>query len=337
MSKMTRLMEQMQADLNSSEEAQNQEPETSTATPPEENSKPEENAAPEESASQETPAEPTPPAGQQAPETPPEPPRKPSDYSPQERAEHAFRRQLARQKEKHEAELKARDKENAELKARLAEIEKKLDPNNAPKTRDQFPNDDEFITYLAEQKVNAIMAERDAQSAKAAEEKAAKDKEAAERDEEVKAQQKVWLDNVDAAFGADPARKTSFLKRVSYCTARGLGEVLDQFPVASDYLFNNPRGPFVFDKLLADRAAFERVFNERNTNPMATYYELRRLDDELLAAEKAAQEEKAAQAETQTQEPVVPHLGKPGRQAAGNSAPDIFSDPKAMKAWLRSH
>jgi hypothetical protein len=68
-------MEQMQADLNSSEEAQNQEPETSTATPPEENSKPEENAAPEESASQETPAEPTPPAGQQAPETPPEPPR----------------------------------------------------------------------------------------------------------------------------------------------------------------------------------------------------------------------------------------------------------------------
>ena len=46
------------------------------------------------------------------------------------RAEYSFRRQLDKNNKKHADELAARDKENAELKARLAEIEKKLDPQN---------------------------------------------------------------------------------------------------------------------------------------------------------------------------------------------------------------
>ena len=34
----------------------------------------------------------------------------------------------------------------------------------------------------------------------------------------------------------------------------------------------------------------------------------------------------------------IPHLGKPGRQAGGSTMqPDMFSDPKAVKAWLKTH
>ena len=35
----------------------------------------------------------------------------------------------------------------------------------------------------------------------------------------------------------------------------------------------------------------------------------------------------------------VPHLGRPGRQAGGSSivSTDMFSDPRAVKQWLREH
>jgi hypothetical protein len=33
----------------------------------------------------------------------------------------------------------------------------------------------------------------------------------------------------------------------------------------------------------------------------------------------------------------MPKLGKPGKQAGGGSAPDIFSDHDAMVSFIRSH
>ena len=246
------------------------------------------------------------------------------------RAEYSFRRQLDKNNKKHAEELAARDKENAELKARLAEIEKKLDPNNAPKTRDQFPNDDEFIDYLTERKVNAILAKRDAEAKKKAdadEETRCKQKEA---DDEAFAQQRIWLDNVHAAFN-DEKREQEFLAKVQYCSQRGLGQILDECPAAADFLMNHPHGPRVMEKVLNDQQTFRDVFGDgsRRVSQLDVYYALRRVDERMDDA-PAAPATPAAPTK-----PTMPHLGKPGKQAGGGVKPDIYSDPDEMREFVR--
>jgi hypothetical protein len=94
---------------------------------------------------------------------------------------------------------------------------------------------------------------------------------------------------------------------------------------------NDPMGPMVLEKMINDKATFERVFNPRRTNPLAIYMELRAIESELV---NETPEAKPAGAPAKP----IPHLGKPGRQAGGSTMqPDMFSDPKAVKAWLKTH
>ena len=118
------------------EETQVEQPTETTEEKPEDK--------PEEPEQHEQPAEPT----EDKPEDKGEPepkPKKEIPDDPMKRAEYSFRRQLDKNNKKHADELAARDKEIAELKAKFAEIEKKLDPNNAPKTRKDFESDDDYI------------------------------------------------------------------------------------------------------------------------------------------------------------------------------------------------
>ena len=261
----------------------------------------------------------------------PEPkPKKEIPDDPMKRAEYSFRRQLDKNNKKHAEELAARDKENAELKARLAEIEKKLDPNNARKTRDQFTDDDSFIDYLTERRVNAIFAKRDAEAKKKAdadEETRRKQKEA---DDEASEQQRVWMDNVHAAFN-DEKREQKFYAKVQYSSQHGLGKILDSCPAAADFLMNHPHGPRVMEKVLNDQQTFRDVFGDgsRRVSQLDVYYALRRVD-ERMDDEPAAPATPAAPAK-----PTMPHLGKPGKQAGGGVKPDIYSDPDEMRAFVR--
>ena len=257
----------------------------------------------------------------------------PSD--PLERATFSFKRQLKKEQDRHAAELADRDAKYNDLLKQVEDLKKQVAPKEKVKTREDFPvgegGDDAYITYLAEQKVNAIMAERDAKAAeaKAKEDEAAKARQAEEED--TRQQQQRWSENVAAAFGNDRERINTFNARVRFCNARGLGEVLDNCPVASDYIMNDPMGPVVLEKMINDKATFERVFNPRRTNPLAVYMELRAIESELAGA---APEKKPEGAPAKP----IPHLGKPGRQAGGSAMqPDMFSDPKAVKAWLKTH
>ena len=284
---------------------------------------------PEETEQPEKPAEPN----EEKPEDKGEPepkPKKEIPDDPMKRAEYSFRRQLDKNNKKHADELAARDKENAELKARLAEIEKKLDPNNAPKTRDQFPNDDEFITYLAEQKVNAIMAKRDAEAKKKADADEEAKRKQKEADDEAFAQQRVWMDNVHAAFN-DEKREQEFYAKVQYCSQRGLGQFLDECPAAADFLMNHPHGPRVMEKVLNDQQTFRDVFGDgsRRVSQLDVYYALRRVDERMDDAPVAPA------APAAPSKPTMPHLGKPGKQAGGGVKPDIYSDPDEMRAFVR--
>lgn len=324
--KFDKLCADFQAEIDNDDKKPQETPQETPSETPEETPK-----APQEQP-QETPQE-QPEEHQETPQETPEehqPRQIPDD--PVKRAEYSFRCQLGRQKEKHEAELRERDERYSKLEQELAELKKQLQPKEPVKTREDFEYDEDYLKYLNDKAVSEALAKRDEETAK---QKAEEEKKRAEQEQEmreIQERQQAWVSNVNEAFGGDNDRRDKFFKRVQYCNERGLGEVLDQCPVASDYLFNDPHGPIVFEKMLNDRATFERVFNTRRTSPMAMYYELRRIEDELTrpAPEAAPAPANAA--------PKMMHLGKPGKQAGSvNMQGDMFDDPKALRAWMRAH
>lgn len=318
-----KLMEELEAEQNAPAETPN----------------PETNPAPAEEHVEDTPAPasedaPKPdekpeeqPAGTPNPDTPVETPKKrPSEHTPEERAQFAFQRQLAKEREKHAREL---DELKKGWESKFEELKKATKQPEPKKTRADFENDDQFIDYLVQQRYEKERAADAEKAAKEAEERARQQVEQDEQNRILQAEQQAWLTNVDNAFGKDKARSGAFLKRVEYCMSKGLGEVLDACPVASDFLLHSARGPVVFEALLNDRAKFERVFNERST-PLDSYYELRQIEAELNAQKTST----PAPQQTPAPSP-MPHLGKPGK--GGNATePDIFSDEKAMRSFLRS-
>lgn len=303
------------------EETQVEQPTETTEEKPED--KPEETEQPEQ------PAEPTEDKPEDKGEHEPKPKKEIPD-DPMKRAEYSFRRQLDKNNKKHADELAARDKEIAELKAKFAEIEKKTDPNNAPKTRKDFESDDDYIDYLTQRRVNAILAERDAEAKKKADADEEAKRKQKEADDEAFAQQRVWMDNVHAAFN-DEKREQEFYAKVQYCSQRGLGQILDECPAAADFLMNHPHGPRVMEKVLNDQQTFRDVFGDgsRRVSQLDVYYALRRVDERMDDA-PAAPATPAAPTK-----PTMPHLGKPGKQAGAGVKPDIYSDPDEMRAFVR--
>ena len=299
-----------------------------------------------------TPNDDTPPAGDGDGDTPPSeettstedttstdtPPQTPPSESP---AAHAYRRQLEKQEQRHKQELADLD---AKWQKRFDEMKQGLPQPPAPeqKTRADFPDDDSYIQYLAEQRVNAILAERDKRTAeeKAKADEATKAQQAA--DAELQQRRTAWQNTVNETFGKDTARRDAFMKRVAYCNERGLGQVLEDSPVAANYLMGSVTGVKVLEKLLSDVDTMRKVFNNRTAvDPFELFWQLKQVETEVLAAERAAQgatppSAAPAPAAPAAPTPTLPH-GKPGKQAAGNQTPDIFSDNRAMLAYLRSH
>ena len=251
------------------------------------------------------------------------------DDDPLSRAEFSFRRKLDKMNQKHAAELAERDRKYEEMKKEFEELKKTVAPKDPVKGRKDFETDDEYIDYLTQRRVEAIMAERDGKDA----ERRAKEEEAARKQKEAEAelaeQQQKWLSHVDRAFGDDKARAQKFLSKIQYANRNGLGEILDACPVASDFLMNNPNGPKVFERMLDDSATFRRVFSE-SASPLDIYYELRNVEREL-----SGQAAPTGVAPAQQRKPAMPHIGKPGKQAGGGTKPDIFRDKDAMLAFIR--
>lgn len=281
------------------------------------------------------------PADEPPAETPPASDDKPQDTPPAadkpagDPKEFAFRRQLGRQREHYEAQIKELTEGfNKEING-LKEALGKLKPEEKVKTRTDFETDDEYIDYLTQRRVNAILAERDANAKKASEEAAAKKKEEDDAAAELQERRNAFNANVDEAFGHDQNRRANFDKRLAFCMERGLGEILDKVPIASNFLMNHPRGPIVFEKILTDKDAFARAFNERMLDPMDIYYELRQIDKEL-ATNAAAQQGNPPPAPAAVRTPAAPHIGRPGKQG-GNDAgePNIWDDSKAMLDFIR--
>ena len=247
-----------------------------------------------------------------------------------------IRNRLKKQAEKYDRELADRDAKYEALAKQFEEFKQDIKKAEPPKGRDAFQTDEEYVAYLTRQQIDADRAEqekiRKEREAKEAEAKAAQDK----VEQDVRDRQERFVNNVNYCF-SQPEQKSEFMVKVKTYLGKGLGDLLDACPIASDYLLSSPRGPKVLDRLLTDVNAFRRVFDPRGITPMDQYYELRELEREIYGKPAPA----AEQTPVETQEPEnkpapkqAPKYGKPGAQGGGRSA-DIYTDPKARRDEVR--
>ena len=249
-----------------------------------------------------------------------------------------IRNRLKKQAEKYDRELADRDAKYDALAKKFEELKQSVSKQEPQKTRDAFSTDEEYVAYLTRLQIDADRAEQDKlrkeREAKEAEEKAVKDKE----EQTVRERQERFVNNVNYCFD-QPEQKAEFMNKVKNYLGKGLGDLLDACPVASDYLLASPRGPKVLDRLLTDINAFKRVFDPRGITPMDQFYELKELEREIYGGKPADPSPAPAPAaapepEQKPSTKQVPKYGKPGAQGGGRSA-DVYTDPKARRDEVR--
>ena len=252
-----------------------------------------------------------------------------SQLSKEEKAEHAFKRQLAKQKDKYESQIKQMhesfQKQLDDFKAEF----KKSQPKEAPKQRSDFETDDEYIKYLVKTQNDADRAELEEKNAKERAEQEAKDKEAREEEEQRKQLADTFQRNCRASF-QDEKAYGEFAQKVNKGIANGLGELLDQAPAIRDYLFYNQNGPMVLNEMLSSKDSFVRVMQNAG-NPMEAVIEMHELARELKT--KAATPVETQPVETN--KPAMPKLGKPGAKSGG-ARTSIFTSDKDLIKFIRS-
>ena len=265
-----------------------------------------------------------------------QPPRKDDVGEEIENTNSVIRNRLKKQAEKYDRELADRDAKYEALAKQFEEFKQGMKKTEPQKGRDAFQTDEEYVAYLTRQQIDADRAEqekiRKEQEAKDAEAKAAQDK----AEQEVRDRQERFVNNVNYCF-SQPEQKSEFMGKVRTYLGKGLGDLLDACPIASDYLLSSPRGPKVLDRLLTDVNAFKRVFDPRGITPMDQYYELRELEREIYGKQAPAAEHPPVETPDPENKPApkqAPKYGKPGAQGGGRSA-DIYTDPKARRDEVR--
>lgn len=301
--------------------------ETTTEETPTEETQPEETHEEPAPAEEEKPAEET-PKEEEAPKKEPKPDL--SKLTKEEKAEHAFKRQLAKQKAKYDSSL---DDIKNTFQKQFDEFKASIQPKKEPepiKTREDFPlgegGDDAYVKYLTKLGVDEALAAHEAERAKKAEEEAEAAKKA---EEEANAQREIaehFNSNARDAFGE---QYPAFEKLVQKGVANGLAELLDEVPAVRDFIFSSPDGPVVLNEMLVNKDSFVRIMS-RASNPMNAIIECHDMAKELASRAKDQPEEPAP---TRT----MPKLGKPGAGSAPSTAPSIWKDDASLIDFVRKH
>lgn len=307
--------------------------------PPEDWHKPGETTAEEPTPSEETtPSEepaPAPAAEEPKPTEEPAPEVTPKDGAPKkdevmdelDNTNSIIRKRLEKQSKKYEEALAQKDARYEELKKELEEL-KKNQPQAAPKTRKDFEYDEEYVQYLTRTEMDKMDAEK-AKAKAEADAEAAKQREAEEAEQaSIKQRQNRFLANIDECFEGD--ERTEFLKRVQYANSKGLGDLLDSCPMASDYLLGSEKGPLVLQKIMSDADTFRKVFPVKGISPMEQFYTLKEVERQCIADRNKTAEPAPAPVKP------TPKLGKPGMQGSGGTAGDPMADPKARRDYVRN-
>lgn len=256
-----------------------------------------------------------------------------SQLTKEEKATHAFQRQLSKMKEKHKAELEEqRETLKKEFQQQFEEFKKSQTEKKEEepvKTRDDFADgkggDEAYIKYLTKQGYKEAKAEDEKKMA----EQRAKEEAQRQQEAEIQAQRQQVADyfnsNAKTEFGDSYGE---FEKRLQKGVSNGLAEVLEEAPAVRDFIFSTPDGPLVLNEMLQDRDAFVRVMS-RGSNPTLAIIECHDLAREVRSKrEMASQPVETA--------PKMPRMGKPGAGSSRPTAPDVYNDPAAMLEWVHN-
>lgn len=242
----------------------------------------------------------------------------PSQYSHEEQMTYSFKRQLAKQRSKHEQEIANL---RAEFDKRLAEeIDKVKNPAKyAPKTRKDFEYDDDYVKYLANEQVNAAIEAKIAEYQKQQEEE--------QRQAQVDAEYRNMLDQSVKSIYNTPEAEADWRAKVGEGMKAGLGEVIDSDQDLSNYIIFSPIGPKIMYELATNKKAVQDIFTigmtpDGRAIPRSPGDRMRKMEE---LAERLSRTD-INNNRTNVQ-PVKP-IGKPGINKEVKK--DIFSDPKAL-------
>lgn len=304
-------------EIKSETEAENTQPqettvETTTETPVEQTT--------------ETPVEQTPTQTNETVEHNPAPaPVNKSELTDLDRATYSFRRQLSKQKSKYEAQI-------SDLEARLKKLET---PAPERKYRDAFKTDDEYIGYLTEERVNALMEAKMAEMQKNFDAQQKKLRQDQEHSREIE-------DGINSWFPDD--KRYEYQRAVEDAFGKGLSDLLEHEKNVLEYLHQTPNSSRILYEMATNPEVVQNIFNQKN--PLFRLLAVRDLENKLVS-EKDSFMKPAPAPVTETVAPAVPtnpapvnnNLSKPiGRPGVENKTqPDIVmgGDDAKLKEMLR--
>ena len=242
----------------------------------------------------------------------------PSQYSHEEQMTYSFKRQLAKQRSKHEQEIANL---RAEFDKRLAEeIDKVKNPAKyAPKTRKDFEYDDDYVKYLANEQVNAALEAKIAEYQKQQEEE--------QRQAQVDEEYRNMLDKTVKSIYNTPEAEKDWRAKVNEGMKAGLGSLIDGDQDLSNYIIFSPIGPKIMYELATNKKTVQDIFTigmtpDGRAIPRSPGDRMRKMEE---LAERLSRTD-INNIRTNVQ-PVKP-IGRPGINKEVKK--DIFSDPKAL-------
>ena len=239
-------------------------------------------------------------------------------YTDLEKAQYSFHKQFARQKAKHEQEIANL---RAEFDKRLAEeIDKVKNPAKyAPKTRKDFEYDDDYVKYLANEKVNEVLEAKIAEYTKQQEEE--------QRQAQVDEEYRNMLDKTVKSIYNTPEAEADWRAKVNEGMKAGLGSLIDGDQDLSNYIIFSPIGPKIMYELATNKKTVQDIFTigmtpDGRAIPRSPGDRMRKMEE---LAERLSRTD-INNIRTNVQ-PVKP-IGRPGINKEVKK--DIFSDPKAL-------
>ena len=243
----------------------------------------------------------------------------PGKYSHEEQMTFSFKRQLAKQRTKHEQEM-------AEMRKLVESLQDRINNPDKyrPKYRDDFNTADEYIDYRSEQKFNKLMEEQRAKEEKAAKEKS--DFDAMTNYYRERAQK-----NINTLYPTDEA-KAHYKEVVDKAFNDGLGDLLDKDENVSNFLMRRPYGPAILMAIAESPNEYlDRLYSDPYMSSSDRIEELRDIEHEIIKKLEQAKKEEQIKTENVNQEqPKV--VGKPG--ISTQSKRNIWDDEKALNAFL---
>lgn len=243
----------------------------------------------------------------------------PGKYSHEEQMTFSFKRQLSKQRTKHEQEM-------AEMRKLVESLQDRINNPDKyrPKYRDDFNTADEYIDYRSEQKFNKLMEEQRAKEEKAAKEKS--DFDAMTNYYRERAQK-----HINTLYPTDEA-KAHYKEVVDKAFNDGLGDLLDKDENVSNFLMRRPYGPAILMAIAESPNEYlDRLYSDPYMSSSDRIEELRDIEHEIIKKLEQAKKEEQIKTENVNQEqPKV--VGKPG--ISTQSKRNIWDDEKALNAFL---